>query len=117
MYVHLKGMKFYAFHGILPQENKVGAEYTLDLSLKTDFAGAAESDELEGTVSYASVYDAVKAEMGVPSKLLEHVIFRIAQRLFHDFTAVQEIRIGLCKQNPPMGADGKSIGVEAVYER
>lgn len=117
MYVHLKGMKFYAFHGVLPQENKVGAEYTLDLSLKTDFAGAAESDELEGTVSYASVYDAVKAEMGVPSKLLEHVIFRIAQRLFHDFTAVQEIRIGLCKQNPPMGADGKSIGVEAVYER
>lgn len=41
MYIHLKGLKLYAFHGVLPQENKVGAEYTIDLRLKTDFTQAA----------------------------------------------------------------------------
>lgn len=55
MYIHLKGLKLYAFHGVLPQENKVGAEYTIDLRLKTDFTQAAENDRLEGTINYAHV--------------------------------------------------------------
>lgn len=42
MYIHLKGLKLYAYHGVLPQENQVGAEYTIDLRLKTDFTQAAK---------------------------------------------------------------------------
>lgn len=55
MYIHLKGLKIYAYHGVLPQENKIGAEYTIDLQLKTDFTKAADTDQLEGTVNYAAV--------------------------------------------------------------
>ena len=47
MYIHLNGLKLYAYHGVLPQENRVGAEYTLNLRLKTDFSHAAENDCLE----------------------------------------------------------------------
>ena len=49
MYIRMEGMKFYAFHGVLPQENLVGAYFYIDLKLKTDFTRAAETDELEGT--------------------------------------------------------------------
>ena len=49
MYIHLKGIRLYAYHGVLPQENRVGAQYTIDLRLKTDFTLAAETDRLEGT--------------------------------------------------------------------
>lgn len=117
MYIHLKGLKFYAFHGVLPQENKTGAEYTIDLRLKTDFTAAAQNDDLAGTINYANVFEAVKEEMQTPSRLLEHVAFRIAQRLFHDFSALTEISICLYKQNPPMGADCKQVGIEAIYSR
>ena len=115
MYIRMEGMKFYAFHGVLPQENLIGAYFYVDLKLKTDFTRAAETDELEDTVSYADIHTAVKEEMSVPDKLLEHVCQRIAKRIFHDFPAIETIDIRLNKENPPMGACAKSIGVEAHY--
>ena len=79
MYIRMEGMKFYAFHGVMPQENLVGANFYVDLKLKTDFTSAAQTDKLEGTVSYADIYNSVKEVMGTPSKLLEHVCHRRLQ--------------------------------------
>ena len=110
-------MKFYAFHGVLPQENLVGAYYYVDLKLKTDFTHAAETDELEGPVSYADIFTVVKEEMAITSKLLEHVCQRIASRILEDFPAIEAIDIRLYKENPPMGACAQNIGVEAHYRR
>ena len=117
MYIRMEGMKFYAFHGVLPQENLVGAYYDVDLKLKTDFTRAAETDELEGTINYADIHATVKEEMAISSQLLEHVCQRIARRLFHDFPAVEAIDIRLSKENPPMGACAESIGVDVHYVR
>ena len=117
MYIRLEGLKIYAYHGVLPQENLVGAYFYIDLKLKTDFTHAAETDELEGTVSYADIFEAVKEEMATTSKLLEHVCQRIASRIFNDFPTIEAIDIHLSKENPPMGACAKSIGVEAHYMR
>ena len=113
----MEGMKFYAFHGVLPQENLVGANYDIDLRLKTDFTCAAETDELKGTVSYADIFTVVKEEMAITSKLLEHVCQRIASRILEDFPAIEAIDIRLYKENPPMGACAQNIGVEAHYRR
>ena len=115
MYIKMEGMKFYAFHGVLPQENQVGAYFYIDLKLKTNFIHAAETDKLEGTISYADVHAIVKEEMSIPSKLLEHVCHRIAKSLFQHFLAIESIDICLKKENPPMGACAKSIGVEVHY--
>ena len=117
MYIRLEGMKFYAYHGVLPQENLVGANYYIDLKLKTDFSHAAETDELEGTVNYADIHAAIKEEMKITSQLLEHVCQRIARRLLHDFPTIETIDISLFKENPPMGACAQRVGVEAHYMR
>ena len=112
MYIRMEGMKFYAFHGVLPQENLVGANYYIDLRLKTVFSHAAETDELEGTVNYADIHAAVKEEMQITSQLLEHVCQRIARRIFHDFPTIESLDISLFKENPLMGAFAQRIGVE-----
>ena len=117
MYIRMEGMKFYAFHGVLPQENLVGAYYYVDLKIKTDFTRASETDELEGTINYADIHAAVKEEMSIPSQLLEHVCQRIARRLIHDFPTIETIDLRLSKENPPMGACTESIGVEVHYVR
>ena len=117
MYIRLEGMKFYAYHGVLPQENLVGTNYYIDLRLKPEFSRAAETDELEGTVNYADIHAAVKEEMQITSQLLEHVCQRIARRIFHDFPTIETIDISLSKENPPMGACAQRIGVEAYYIR
>ena len=117
MYIHLKGLKLFAFHGVLPQENKVGAEYTLNLRLKTDFSRASQTDDLNYTINYAEVFNRVKEEMTHPSLLLEHAGGRILNRLFTDFPNIEQIELELLKQNPPMGADCTGAGILLTVER
>lgn len=116
-YILLKGLRFYAYHGVGAQEAIVGNEFTIDLRLKVDLATAAENDHLENTVSYADVLQTIKDEMKYPSKLLEHVAGRICNRLFQDFPLVDEIELKLLKRNPPMGADIREAGVEMKCQR
>lgn len=117
MYIRLDGIRIYAYHGVLPQENCVGAYYDINLRLATDFSRAAENDELEHTVNYAEVYELVKKEMQTPSKLLEHVAYRIAQEILNTYKAISRVEIALYKENPPMGAQCERVGVEAEYQR
>lgn len=111
-YITLKNVRFFAYHGVGEQETLVGNEFILDLRLKVSIEHAMLTDDVTDTVSYADVYEAVKAEMAIPSKLLEHVSGRIVRRLFHDFPQIEEINLVLAKRNPPMNADIESAGVE-----
>lgn len=111
----MQGVRFYAYHGVLPQENIVGHYYLVDLEMDVDCSSAMLSDDLNDTVSYADVYEILKSEMAVPSKLLEHVVCRISKSIFTKYDAVKKVKIRLMKQNPPMGTDGASAGVEAEF--
>ena len=117
MNIILNGIKIFAYHGVDPQENKVGSYFYVDLVIATDFSRAAQTDELEGTISYADVFERVKQEMSIPSKLLEHVCQRMAQRLFNDFDGITSLDIQLSKENPPMGSESQQVGVSVHYDR
>lgn len=112
--IYLRNVRFHAFHGVLPQEGIVGNDYLVNLVLDYDFSSAMKTDDLQGTLNYAEVYQKVREEMAVPSKLLEHVAGRIAHRLFSDFPEVQKLQLSITKVNPPMGADSDGAGVEVV---
>ena len=112
--IYLRNVRFHAFHGVLPQEGIVGNDYLVNLVLDYDFSSAMKTDDLQGTLNYAEVYQKVKEEMEVPSKLLEHVAGRIAHRLFSDFPEIQKLQLSITKVNPPMGADSDGAGVEVV---
>ena len=112
--IYLRNVRFHAFHGVLPQERIVGNDYLVNLVLDYDFSSAIQTDELQGTLNYAEVYQKVREEMVVPSKLLEHVAGRIAHRLFSDFPEIQKLQLSITKVNPPMGADSDGAGVEVV---
>ena len=112
--IYLRNVRFHAFHGVLPQEGIVGNDYLVNLVLDYDFSSAMKTDDLQGTLNYAEVYQKVREEMAVPSKLLEHVAGRIAHRLFSDFPEIQKLQLSNTKVNPPMGADSDGAGVEVV---
>lgn len=116
-YIFLKEIRCYAYHGVAPQENLIGNEYVIDLKLKVDISQASQTDEVTDTVSYADVHELIKAEMAVPSKLLEHVGGRMAAKLFEAFPAIEEIELRLSKRNPPMGADIDTAGIELHCSR
>lgn len=112
--IYLRNVRFHAFHGVLPQEGIVGNDYLVNLVLDYDFSSAMKTDDLQGTLNYAEVYQKVREEMAVPSKLLEHVAGRIAHRLFSNFPEIQKLQLSITKVNPPMGADSDGAGVEVV---
>lgn len=116
-FIFLENVHFFAYHGVAQQETAIGNEFVINLKLKTDIQTAMQTDEVENTVSYADVYEVLKKEMSIPSKLLEHVCGRIAQRLFDRFPAIEEIELKLSKRNPPMGADIDCAGVEIHCHR
>ena len=84
---------------------------------RSKFYAAMQTDDVTDTVSYAEVYEAVKKEMEIPSKLLEHVGGRIVKRLFGDFPPIEDIELKLSKRNPPMGADIEAAGIEIHTSR
>lgn len=109
--IKLEHIKFHARHGVLPQEQDVGAYFFVTLEVTTDVSAAIYTDKLSDTVSYADLYDCIKKEMAIPSKLIEHVAGRILNRLYSQFPSISHIRLMLTKENPPMGADCKEAGI------
>ena len=69
--IELEKMRFYAYHGVMPQETKVGNDFVVDLILTAPLEQAVKSDELDDTINYAAVYAVVKEQMDIPSKLIE----------------------------------------------
>ena len=115
--IELSNIHLYAYHGVLPQENKVGGWYTLNLQATISNLDSIKSDNLQTTVNYAEIYDVVCNEMKIPSQLLEHVCGRILEKLFAKFESIEEIEISLTKDTPPMGGDRLSSSVRIKAER
>ncbi|WP_276816152.1 dihydroneopterin aldolase [Segatella maculosa] len=110
--IFLNGLRFHAFHGVMPQERLTGNDYRVDLKIDFPLEKAVGSDDVNDTLNYATVYTAVKEEMDVPTQLIEQVAYHIADRLFRTFKAINEVEIKVEKYNPPMGADCEGAGVE-----
>ena len=63
--IELQNIHLYAKHGVLEQETAVGAWFTVDTKLQLSDHSCAATDDIEGTVSYADVYEIIKMEMNI----------------------------------------------------
>jgi dihydroneopterin aldolase len=110
--ISIEGMEFFAYHGCFKEEQVIGTKFRVDLFLEVNTTLAEKTDHLEDTVNYLAVYQAVKDEMSIKSKLLEHVSRRILTRIKKDFPAVTKARIKMRKINPPLGGKIDFVSVE-----
>lgn len=86
--IELEKMRFYARHGVFPQERAVGNWFEVSVSLTYEAdADMAPDDNLAGTINYARVAEIVTHEMAIPSQLLETVALRIRRALLDAFAA------------------------------
>src|SRR5690606_11759152 len=97
-YIHLNEMEFYGYHGVFPEETKLGQRFRLTLSLAVDLKKAGETDGLEHTVHYGEVYSVCQSVIeGNPKKLLEAVAESLSAEILSTFSLVKGIRIQLIK--------------------
>jgi len=99
----LKDIAFYAYHGALPEEKKLGQTFLVSLEIFLDLKQAGESDRLADTVNYAEVYTVLKNVMeGSAYDLLEALAEKIASALLQG--PVKGVSVEVKKPSPPIAA-------------
>ena len=109
--IEVNGIKLYAFHGCLPEEERIGGHYVVDVMLNTDFSEAASNDTLHQTIDYVDVNRIVNEEMAIRSKLIEHVGQRIVNRLRSELTGITFVKVRVTKLTPPINGDVENVAI------
>ncbi|MDP9368520.1 MAG: dihydroneopterin aldolase [Chloroflexota bacterium] len=117
--VFLEGLRFYAFHGVNPEEQALGQRFVIDVRIETDLRPAGRSDDLDRTISYSAVYKRVRAVVeGAPRRLIETVAEEIAATLLADFPATETVSVTVRKPEVPMkGSMLDAAGIRIVRTR
>jgi dihydroneopterin aldolase len=112
----LKRIVFYGYHGVYPEENRLGQKYLVDLDLRLNLSRAARSDDVNDTVNYAEIHALVKEIVeGPPVKLIEALTEKIASAVLGTYTSIIEATVAVTKPYPPF--DITFDGVTVVLRR
>ncbi len=99
--ITLGGMRFHAFHGVLPQEKKEGNDFEVSVTVRGDFEQAATDDDLAKTVDYSEIYNLASNVMNGRSRdLIETVASDIAGKII-DSLNCDSVTIEIKKLSPP----------------
>lgn len=110
-------IQFYAYHGVLEEENRLGQKFEVDLEMYLDLKEAGKSDSINDTINYTRVYDVVnEILMGTKRQLLESIAENIAQKILIQFS-INEVVVRVRKLNPPIHGYLKSVAVEIRRDR
>jgi len=113
--ISINGMEFHAFHGCFKEEQMIGNTFIVDVCLETNTMEAEDSDDLKKTVNYAFVYELVKKEMEITSRLIEHVARRILDSIIMTFPQITSAELKVSKMNPPVGGKVDRVMVTLKY--
>ncbi|MCR8636136.1 dihydroneopterin aldolase [Paenibacillus radicis (ex Xue et al. 2023)] len=114
----MTGMQFFGYHGVFPEENKLGQRYQVDVELHLPLDKPGSSDCIDDTVNYAEAYGIIKTivEQEV-YKLIEALAERIASELLQTYTSINEITVRVLKPHPPVAMFFDGVLVEIHRKR
>ena len=116
--VIVNGMEFYAYHGVYPEENRLGQRFKVDAELRLSLKKAGETDDLSQSVNYAEVYKTCKEVMEKQTfRLIEAAAETIARQLLQKFSNVKECTIKVAKPDPPIPGHYHYVAVEITRGR
>jgi 7,8-dihydroneopterin aldolase/epimerase/oxygenase len=116
--ISVNHMTFFGYHGVFPEETKLGQRFNVDLDVYCDLQEAGQSDDLQFSINYAELYFLTrKIVEGQPFKLIEAVAEKIASEVLGQFTRVKEVRVKVIKPDPPIPGYYQSVSVEITRRR
>jgi len=114
----LRGMWFYAYHGVFGEETAMGQRFGVHLRLTVDLRLAGQSDDVQDTVNYAELYSVVKSVVeDKPYKLIERVAAKIASQILLGFERVQQVEVQVDKPSAPIAGIVDMVSVKIVRNR
>lgn len=115
--VEIRGLRLSGICGVLEHEQAQAQPLEVDLDLAIDLTAAGSSDDLDDTINYASVIDAVTdiVSSGSPA-LLEHLAATIAGACLTD-PRVESVTVAVRKLRPPVPQLVDTTGVRITRRR
>jgi dihydroneopterin aldolase len=114
----LNNLQFYGYHGLLPEENKLGQRFNVDVELYADLKRPGKTDDMNDSVHYGEVYDIIeKVVEGEAKKLIEAVAEVIAEKLLANFPLLSACSVKVIKPDPPIAGNYHSVAVEIFREQ
>ncbi len=114
----LNRMEFYGFHGVFPEENRLGQRFAIDLTVEAELSEAGKNDDLNASVNYAELYEICRNIVeGRPFKLIEAVAEKIAAACLEQFPKIERVTVTVIKPDPPIQGHFQSVAVEITRSR
>ncbi|MFS0784171.1 dihydroneopterin aldolase [Bacillus sp. 1P06AnD] len=111
--IYVNQMEFYGYHGVLPEETKLGQRFKVDLTVELDVSAAGKNDDLNRSVNYAELFEVTREIVeGKPYQLIEAVAERIAEAVLDSFELIEWCTVKLIKPDPPIPGHYTSVAVE-----
>ncbi len=114
--LEINGIESLASHGVYDFEKSTKNKFITSVSIYGDFSKSMSSDNLTDTLDYTLISNIVSEEMLVTSDLIEHVCFRISDRISKLAFDISKIIVKIEKIAPPLETKVEKTSFELVYE-
>ena len=99
----MKNMAFYGYHGVFPEEKKLGQKFFITAILYLDLKEAGINDDLNSSVNYGEIYEIIKFIVEKENfKLLEALSEKICITIFNNSNKIHRIQLEVCKPEAPV---------------
>lgn len=118
--IQLRGIRVMGTHGVLPEEQARPQPFEVDLDVEAGLAldVAADSDDLNDTVDYGAVAEAVLRIVGTERhQLIERLAARIADATLAEDDRITAVTVTVRKLRPPVPVLMDSAGVRLTRRR
>jgi 7,8-dihydroneopterin aldolase/epimerase/oxygenase len=114
----LSNMKFYGYHGVMPQEQENGQNFFIDVEMFTDIEKPGLSDNLEDTIDYSEVYGVIKnITTNEKFRLIEKLADNISREILLRFEKIDKIIVRVRKPDAPIDGEFDWAGVQVERDR
>jgi len=116
MRISLNKLLFVGYHGLYPEEKKLGNNYSVEIDI--DFnPKQAIIDQLDQTIDYVLVYAIVKKWMEIPTPLLETLVGKIADDILSSQPLANTVFVKITKLHLPISSFEGNVSVKIEKSR
>lgn len=113
MKIRLNEMVFYGYHGVHPEERKLGQRFVVNLTISTDSSHDRQIRSLEDTIDYTRVFEEIRHTMEKKQfHLLEDCANEILDGIMNAFPRVTRAVVVIRKPSVPINGSLSSVEVE-----
>lgn len=108
----------FAYHGVLPEEERIGQRFYVSLECRLDLAEAGRSDDWKKTVNYVQLAEIVtRVATGRRFRIIEALAEAIATEALTASPRLDEITVRVEKPSAPVPAILDGVSVEITRRR